>query len=464
MATSQKRSCLYDLGWIRQKGEWLGALKSKSGRYWIDLGAMDGHLREQIASGEAYVDKNGESVSKDQASFILLKSGVFTDPGLGQGCCEVLMKFSRNAYGMWEGIDFELAEPTTGSDSEEQGTREDPLFDWIWFDDFEAFKEMLAGKAVDEWWGGQPVVCKGEDGAQKRRNPLLEPYLRYTFSRLLQDDAVAYSRDQELMAFNTGLVERHSLDPIVVCCRKNEKPHPEWRFDRFVVWRDRAGKEGDDRIERILKGRFDAMPQPVAWFARMDQTFLPAQAIDLSDENLADLRSRLERTIPDCLLDRLVADSGLMAEADVKQLSSEPDPDKRKFLLNGIIREMGGKEMVTDLAFEHVRDALELAKKRLRWEVGAAVPMWAASKDGLAFSFMLPLSFNRDEPLRADLAVVLDPVQQGSGDRLGLAGYRPRGFLELRNAYSNARLLRRPEASWLREFAERARSAGTDRV
>ena len=119
----KQRSCLYDLGWIRQQGEWLDALRQFAGREgeWLDLAGMDSRMRAQIESGAAYVDINNRKVEERHAAFIRLDTGiVVTKEKTGDDNRYVIIKFHRNQYGSWTGLDFEYGDVAENVDVQQR--------------------------------------------------------------------------------------------------------------------------------------------------------------------------------------------------------------------------------------------------------------------------------------------------------------------------------------------------------
>ena len=104
-----KRSCLYDIGWIKQKSEWLNDLKQFAGQSWVDVSAMNATLLRQIHDGTAFLNEDRSAAdTKESAAIIRLKTGVYSDPQLtGEQAREVIIGFHRNQYDMWVGLDFD---------------------------------------------------------------------------------------------------------------------------------------------------------------------------------------------------------------------------------------------------------------------------------------------------------------------------------------------------------------------
>jgi hypothetical protein len=82
-------------------------------------------------------------------------------------------------------------------------------------------------------------------------------------------------------------------------------------------------------------------------------------------------------------------------------------------------------------------DALEVALRRTRWNFKTAIPMYFHTKKTL--SLLLPLGVLSDE--RIDLALVVERTPVGA--------YLGHTVLPLDWAYSNARLICRPDSDWL---------------
>lgn len=84
-----------------------------------------------------------------------------------------------------------------------------------------------------------------------------------------------------------------------------------------------------------------------------------------------------------------------------------------------------------------VKDAIELAVKRIRWNFKTAIPQYDPPENKL--SLPLPLALQSDES--ADVALVVEKTPAGS--------YLGHTILTLPMAYNNARLICRPDSDWL---------------
>lgn len=442
-----KRSCLYDLGWIRQKGMWLKELMRFAGREGeqLDLDGMDRRMRAQVESGTAYVDGNNHKVEEARAAFIRLDTGIVVPKETtGDEDRYLIIKFHRNQYDLWTGLDFEYGGIVEIVQDETENEKEsDPFYDDIYWKP--GWQDQLLGLVVDEPWDNE----YGPGGR-------LLPFLRYTYRKLKVDgNKIVRSQDGKCLVFNTGLVTHDNLDPIVAVCSDNKPRRPDWQFDRFVIW----SKGNALQKDRLLMKRFPEgfVPGTADWFDKLKTTILLPSSIreDWSkiehDFSLSRYQSELLMAIA-IALDNKEAIKVAQALLRMDEANLDSEREMRNGTVWKILKKLGDPEDVRIQALEIVKKSFSLALRRLSWEVGTAVPMWeASSKDGNNFSFMLPLSFGKD-PLHADVVLRLKPVRDNSGDNVV---YRPESFLKLDAAYNKARLLRRVEAFWLRDYVER---------
>ena len=84
-----------------------------------------------------------------------------------------------------------------------------------------------------------------------------------------------------------------------------------------------------------------------------------------------------------------------------------------------------------------LKDAISLAIKRIEWNFKTAIPMYYPTMNKM--SLLLPLSLVDDEIV--DIALVVEKTKSGN--------YIGHTILPLNWAYSNARLVARPDSDWL---------------
>ena len=185
----------------------------------------------------------------------------------------------------------------------------DPFHDHFEFSNAN-WKEILAEKDLAESEPWDYRLTKGHT-----EFPILESYLSHTFRRLLEmDKGVVRSKDENLLAFNTGLVTENQ-EEIYGFARKLEDPAQRpWKLVRWVKRSDRE----------FISAFGDRMP-PLAEFFEDPAELIFDRRIDLHiniDHVLARLdrfpselqKNRLQLLLPICLTTPKKADLALTVE------------------------------------------------------------------------------------------------------------------------------------------------------
>jgi len=296
------------------------------------------------------------------------------------------------------------------------------LFDFAYF--YDGCVDDLASIALAETW---TVDSRYKYG-------VLKSYLRNTFKKLWNDGLVVEKNN--CAAFNTGLVDRH-YDPIVAYFVPNYPGQRQsWRLKFFCTWG--SGPAGKECVANLKQ-----LPQTARWFTNFSQVFLePDAEIVRSWEHFAyDNMARIPLDV--------LKDCGSFSETILNLLKKYPsdgyDEDVDQFI-EGFKMTLDNEDLIDRFDFNlraKFEFAIELAMKKVRWNFTSAVPMFFPTKR--TFSFLLPLSLGN--PKDVDVALVIDRVKDA-----GAPLYQAQTILTLSMAYTNARLLRRPDASWLIAF------------
>lgn len=295
------------------------------------------------------------------------------------------------------------------------------LYDFSYL--YDGWEKDLAEMALPENWTADSRYEYG----------VLKSYLRNTFIKHWRDRTVVVN--QGSAAFNTGLVDRH-YDPIVAFFIPGfPGQRQSWRLKFFCTWG--SGPKGKECVANIKE-----LPPAVQWFSDFSQVFLdPRAEITPSWEHFAyDNMSRIPLDV--------LKDCGRFSDSVSKRLCEYPengsDVEIASFV-DGFKESLIKEDYYDRFDFELRKKfefALDLAMKKVRWNFSTAVPMYYPTKN--SFSFLLPLSLL--DPSRVDVALVVNHVKDAKGPL-----YQAQTILTLSMAYTNARLLRRPDASWLKE-------------
>jgi hypothetical protein len=263
--------------------------------------------------------------------------------------------------------------------------------------------------------------------------PILAKYLSYTFYRLVKEKT-KICVNERYAAFNTGLVN-NLYEPLYALFEKNRIPNrQEWYFHEFCV-------SGVGQAGKILASNFNPLPFRADYFNNPADLIYDVNAPEpqlnwdhIILENIARFPVNfLEENKPSNFAFR---DTSVMSTLDkidfYEQLAQAIQNDNKKF------RTIKNR----------LSDSLDTALKRVAWNFKTAIPMYFPRNNGL--SLLLPLSLVDDDII--DLALVTEKTKSGN--------YLGHTILPLDWAYSNARLITRPDSDWL--IAEQITSRSDD--
>jgi hypothetical protein len=285
---------------------------------------------------------------------------------------------------------------------------------WARIEDFRQTINDLKNLALEERW-----YYKKQDPSYPF--PILAKYLNYTFYRLTKEKNKILLTER-YAAFNTGLVNK-LYEPIYALFEKNRYFGKEWYFHEFCV--SGVGKAG-----KILASNFNPLPQRAHYFKDPSELIYDNNAPKPQlnwDHIILENISRfpfelLEEYKPENFVFRdTTVMSTIEKEEYYKELAVAVEDDSKKF------RSIKNR----------LSDSLETALKRIEWNFKTAIPMYYPRTNKM--SLLLPLSLIDDDVI--DLALVTEKTQSGN--------YLGHTVLPLDWAYSNARLVTRPDSDWL---------------
>lgn len=283
------------------------------------------------------------------------------------------------------------------------------LFDFAFVPNYPQPIEKLSQFAEQEFWG--------------RSHRILKSYFNHMFEKVHDDGLIVTSRDGAYAAFNTGLSNAQH-EPIFAVFAKNERPDAQaWFFRGFGI-QDRKG------LGELLVSDFDYLPHRARFVENMsDLLYDPRNGAPICDWNslFLDHLKRIPRPFLEQALD------GHLSIPNVIGMERED----AQAVYEDFRVEM---EQATDALHYMERAAeaaLEQAMDRVFNDYKCAVPQWHA-RDRVV-NLLLPLALANPREVDAALSVRLTPEGRYVGEHL----------LTLEMAYNNARLIAKPEASWL---------------
>ena len=291
----------------------------------------------------------------------------------------------------------------------------DSLQDWAYMGDYRQTIQELKKLALEERW-----YYKVQDPSFPY--PILSSYLTHTFFKLSSEKNKILFSDK-YASFNTGLVN-NLYEPIYALFEKNKNQgRQEWYFQEFCV-------SGVGRCGKILASNFNPLPKKADYFQNLSDLIYDTKGLEPQlnwDHIILDNISRLpidflEENKPSgfLLMDPLQMNT-LDRAKYYEDLANAVQSDAKKF---------------RSIKFRF-SEALDLSLRRIDWNYRTAIPMYYPRNNKI--SLLIPLCLVDDDVI--DLALVVEKTNSGN--------YLGHTILPLPWAYSNARLITRPDSDWL---------------
>ncbi len=293
------------------------------------------------------------------------------------------------------------------------------LENFAFLGNWSSFLTDLAAKAVDEEWDFKSSPIKSYH--------ILMQYIKYTFSRLMRENKVCISADKRFAAFNTGLADDH-YDDIYACFIPNDPgAGTEWRYSGLCT-------AASGSLGKQLVNYFNPLPEPPLYFKRKEDLFYNcANQLHTDFEHI--IVDNIKRLPVEFLRDQFFDDPE--ARDIAERIISNHDRVVRGELYDCLKRKVLDNNRLFIRIQNRLKDAIELALKRVRWNYKTAIPSYFPKRDTM--SLMLPLALvNEAKP---DVALVVELTRSGS--------YQGQTILTLPQAYIDARLICRLTDDWL---------------
>ncbi len=307
-------------------------------------------------------------------------------------------------------------------------TRDSWLFSWATIPAKQI--KALADLALEEKW------YYGERDLQEQEElPILRNYLAYTFKRLCFEGKIVIKnhpeRNEEYAAFNTGLVDRKYEYIYALFKRNTLYEGAYWYLVAFVV-------PGED-IGKTLVDVFNPLPERANYFEnKIENMLYDTTTGELSCDYTHILSERVYRLPLEFLIENCPNDFLCIDGVNIEDIYDKPlDEDKKEYFRQLGIKIKGNARVLNRLK-NRLEDAVDLALKRVEWNYKTAIPMYYPTKN--QGSLLLPLALVDEE--HVDLALVVERKLSGA--------YQGQTILPLSMAYSNSRLVTRPDSDWLK--------------
>ena len=319
------------------------------------------------------------------------------------------------------GEDLQAKELMREGDASQTGTglqpHTDQLLNWAYLGYLPNVLGQLRAIALPERWD-----FKNQPPDPGRPFPILHSYLRHTFARLVLEDKVMVSSNEQFAAFNTGLVDPR-YETIFAVFGRNKSGQCAWELSDFCI-------AGEAISGQNLVRHFNPLPRPAHYFDEpTDLLYDVRQGGPELDWNHIVIE-RVDRYPMEFLGDHCPNGFELV---DPRTLGWE---DRRQYA-EALGAAIQNDSRTYRRIMNRVRDAVELAIKRVSWNFKTAVPQYYPRVKRL--QLLLPLCLVSDDSV--DLALAVETTPAGS--------YLGHTALPLDWAYTNARLICRPNSDWL---------------
>lgn len=300
---------------------------------------------------------------------------------------------------------------------EERNGSKYKIEDWAYLFDINIFLNRLAEMSLKENWSYV-------NGLPKYPNhPILWSYVKYTFCRLQHQNRIAHSINKEYAAFNTGLVDYRYMPIIALFKRNSPGKKSQWMFYDFVISGEGNGKKINQLFEsEVIAATYTDNPTELVYDVNLGIPNIDYEHI---------IVNRAER-----LPYELLKQSGIRNFELINTDLMESNEEKRAYysaLKDAIKNDSVAYRNLVD----RMESAIKLAIKRVRWNYKNAVPMFYPKENRMCL--LLPLCLIDDN--REDLALVVKRTPANK--------YEGATIISLDWAYTDARVVARPNSEWL---------------
>jgi hypothetical protein len=288
------------------------------------------------------------------------------------------------------------------------------LTNWAYLGHYQTTINKLKALALDERW-----FYSNQD--PNYPFPILVNYLHYTFYKLTKEKGkILYSDD--FAVFNTGLVDKR-YEPIFALFQKNKTFTQEWCLSDFCI-------TGEGFAGKNLVRHFNKKPEAAHYFDNVSDMLYDVRSPKPELDWQHIIIENIDRLPFEFISDNAPFDFVIQRPESLSII-------ERKKYYNSLASAIENDTKAYRNITNRLKDALELALKRVKWNFKSAIPMYYPTMNKM--SLLLPLSLVDDEIVDVSLVV----------EKTASDNYLGHTILPLSWAYSNARLVCRPDSDWL---------------
>lgn len=415
-----ERSGVFALGYIQNSNLYLSDI-SKLAQIKVTQKDLDENIKNAYTAKNEinyFYDENGDLQSgafDDKRTCRYAIDTGFTAPSANPSFPNEIIYavFTKDAYGSWSGVKFRTK------------FRMENMFNAYRFGNI-SFKNYLEAntfiKALEnsllpgETWKFKTNTA--DDYRAKTEFDILQSYLQYVFEKLLSEyndpnsknyQKIVFSSDGKYALYNSGLLNKFAQD-IHLVGEVYSKTGDRFTFSNPGI---APSKVDLMRNYNFTAANLTPYPDVVGFFQCLDDIIYDSEVeIDLSFDGLTH-----------------IIEDGAKRNRFTEKYT--------------VLYEKGDLPAITSTLIAAIDNARKIAKRNYKY----VVPQYRSERRGEPgkIQFLMPIYLDRQYGERPDFALVLNIEVMPDGTRF----YTPETILELPWAYNNARVICKPEDTWL---------------
>ena len=300
-----------------------------------------------------------------------------------------------------------------------------------------AINDLATNKALEEHW-----YYHAKDSITK---PILKNYISYTFERLCHEDEEEGKKakkegreprrkileNENFSVWNTGLVN-YLYEPIYAFFSRNDGRNPQIH----QPWVFRAFDTANSYQQGVLAQFSNNKPARAEYYTELSELFYDLKAGAPTYNRNHIFFDNIDR-LPLEFIKKDATNGFQFIESD-DNLTSREKKEYKERLVNAIKQDIDWFDSMNS----RFKQALERALKRVEWNYKTAIPTYYI--EDREISILLPLAL--ESKGKVNVALV---CKHNYNPEKRINNYVGKTILTLDMAYSNARLITRPDSDWL---------------
>ncbi|WP_352400448.1 DUF3825 domain-containing protein [Anaerotignum sp.] len=418
MKWNSERTGVYALGYVQNANSYLSDI-SYQAQCDVTEKVLSENLKQAYDEGRElnyYYDNNGnlqtgEFDEKRTCRYAIETGFELPNSNPAYPADPIYAVFVKDSYGAWSGVNFSTKYKMENMFNAYR-------FGSISFKNYNAANSFIVSLEETllpgEVWNFKSSAP--DDFRPKTQYDILQSYLQYVFEKLVSDytnpesknyKKIVFSIDHKFALFNTGLLNKFAQDIYLVGEVYNKKDNKFIFSSPFIA---------PSKVDLMRKYQFSSAslyPNVVEFFHSLDDIIYDSEIeIDISADRL----------------------THIIEDGAKRKRFSEKYTEMYK---------RGELAAITSILIAAVDNARKIAKRNYKF----VVPQYRSERRGEPgkIQFLMPIYLDRQYGEKPDFALVLNTEIMPDKTKI----YTPETILELSWAYNNARVICKPEDTWL---------------